>query len=128
MRGRPFIITLVILSGACFNATEPLANDTGTIVQVSLWPVNPVEIEGQPSPPRPAVDARVVVLDENGDEVADATTDRSGRARIVVAPGSYTIRVTECPGAMSGPKEDASVVVTAGAFASAALTCDTGIR
>lgn len=128
MRVRAAVPALFLIAAACFNATEPLANDTGAIVEVALWPVNPVEIEGQPSETRPAVGARVVVLDGDGDEVADGTTDDSGRARILVAPGTYTIRVTDCPGAMSGPKEDATVVVTSGVFASAALTCDTGIR
>ncbi|HEX6639876.1 MAG TPA: carboxypeptidase-like regulatory domain-containing protein, partial [Thermoanaerobaculia bacterium] len=106
----------------------PLATDTGAIVEVSLWPVDPVEVAGQPTRTRPAVDAHVLVLDENGRAVADQTTGADGRAHILLAPGRYTIRIDECPGAMSGPKEDAAVTVAPGEFAAVALTCDTGIR
>lgn len=124
---RTSLVALVALT-ACAGGSTPLAPDTGATIEVHLWPVDPVEIEGQPSRTRPAVDAEFVVLDDDGDEVADGTTDAEGRARILLAPGTYRIRVVECPGAMSGPKEDGAVTVTAGAFATLVLTCDTGIR
>ena len=128
MRSAIRAIALVVIAAGCFNPSEPLATDTGAMVTVSLWPVDPVEIEGQPSRTRPAVDAHVVVLDEGGREVAEAHTAGDGVARIMLRPGEYIVRVDECPGAMSPPKEDASVAVIAGAFASVALSCDTGIR
>ncbi|HUF11796.1 MAG TPA: carboxypeptidase-like regulatory domain-containing protein [Longimicrobiales bacterium] len=128
MRSAPPVAPFIVLAAACFGASEPLASDTGAVVEVSLWPIDPVEFAGQPSRTRPAVDAHVVVLDDEGREVADETTGADGTARILLAPGSYTMRVDECPGAMSGPSEDAAVVVSAGAFATVALTCDTGIR
>lgn len=124
---RTSLVALVALT-ACAGGSTPLSPDTGAVVEVTLWPVDPVEVEGQPSRSRPSVGAHVVVLDRDGDEVAGGTTDADGRARIVLAPGSYAVRVVECPGAMSGPKEDVAVSVTAGAFASVTLTCDTGIR
>ena len=93
-----------------------------------MWPVDPVEIEGQPSAGRPIGGARIVVLDAQGDETAAATTEEDGTARILLAPGSYELRVVECPGAMSGPKENAMATVSAGAFTAIAFTCDSGIR
>ena len=127
MRLLPVVSSLIAVS-ACFGSTEPLSSDTGALVRVSLWPIDPVEIEGQPSRTRPAAGARVVVLDDDGNDVARATTDDQGMARIHLAPGSYTVTVVECPGAMSLPKENAQVTVADGSFAEAALACDTGIR
>ena len=126
MRARTFVLLVATLG--CFNASEPLATDTGVTVEVGLWPVDPVEVEGQPSRTRPAAGAHVVARSADGEEAGDAVTDEDGVARIVLAPGTYTIAVTECPGAMSLPKENATVDVRAGAFATAALACDTGIR
>lgn len=127
---RPVIraMALVVLTAGCFNPSEPLSSDTGVLVEVSLWPIDPVQIEGEPARTRPAVDAHVVVLDGEGREVADGRTAADGAARIVLRPGTYLVRVDECPGAMSLPKEDATIAVSAGAFASVALACDTGIR
>ena len=127
MRNR--IVPLVSLAlAACAGSPEPLASDTGVVAEVGLWPIDPVEVAGQPSRTRPAVGARVVALDGSGDEIAEGTTDGDGRARLLLPPGEYTIAVEECPGAMSLPKENVDVAVQAGSFASASLTCDTGIR
>ena len=122
-------LPLVVLAvAACSGATEPVASDTGVLAQVRLWPVDPVEIEGQPSRTRPATGARVVVRDGRGRRIAEMVTAENGSARILVQPGSYVVAVVECPGAMSLPKEDVEVIVTRGSFAGADLTCDTGIR
>ena len=118
------IVTVV----ACYGSSEPLATDTGVRILVSRGPINPVETPDMTTNVAPVAGARVVVRPaEEGDE-HEATTDADGLARVALAPGSYTIRVVECPGAMSLPKEDASVTVREGAFASAELVCDTGIR
>jgi hypothetical protein len=119
---------LLLPLAACFGATEPLATDTGVSVEVGLWPIDPVEVEGQPSRTRPAAGALVVVRSLDGDDVEQARTNEHGVVQMVIAPGSYVVTVAECPGAMSLPKEDAPVDVTAGSFARATLTCDTGIR
>lgn len=128
MRNRMLCGLVAIVAGGCMGSAEPLASDTGVIVEVALWPIDPVEVEGQPSRTRSAVGARVVAFDTGGDEVTSRLTDDQGVARLLLAPGSYTIRVVECPGAMSLPKENADVTVSAGAFESARLACDTGIR
>ncbi|HEX6589752.1 MAG TPA: carboxypeptidase-like regulatory domain-containing protein [Longimicrobiales bacterium] len=121
-------IAFALLGSACAGGATPLSPDTGTVVEVTLWPVNPVEIEGQPAPVRPVAGARIVAFDADGDAIARDTTDEKGRARILLAPGAYEIRVVECPGAMSGPKEDGTITVSAGAFTAIAFTCDSGIR
>jgi len=126
MRASPVFLLLFALG--CTGRAASLDPDTGIDVQVSLWPVDPVEIAGQPSRTRPAVDALVVVRDASGREVADDRTGADGSARFLLAPGSYVVSVEECPGAMSLPKENASVEVSAGAFVAARLACDTGIR
>ena len=105
------------------------ASDRVTIVQDATCEATVlVETPDMTTNVAPVAGARVVVRPaEEGDE-HEATTDADGLARVALAPGSYTIRVVECPGAMSLPKEDAAVTVREGAFASAELVCDTGIR
>ena len=117
-----------LLVAACFGAADPIPPDTGVMVEVSLGPLDPVETEGQPSRTRPAAGARVVARDADGDRAAEGLTDANGVARLSVAPGRYVITIQECPGAMSLPKGDVTVDVEAGRLATAALTCDTGIR
>lgn len=125
---RPASLVCLVAMAACYGSTEPLDPDTGASVLVTRGPINPVEMEGDPPNTAPVAGARVVARAVAGGDVEQARTDESGVARILLAPGSYTITVVECPGAMSLPKEEASITVTAGAFASTGLVCDTGIR
>ena len=127
-RSRVPSIFAVLALAACYGSTEPLPGDTGVRVLVAKGPIDPVEVEGQPRNTAPVPGARVVVRTVDGDGVEDATTDDEGIARLLLAPGSYTIVVTSCPGTMSLPKESATVVVVSGEFAFAELVCDTGIR
>lgn len=123
-----FAAVCLLSFAACYGSSEPLASDTGVSVLVSRGPIDPVEIQGQSTNTAPVAGARVLVRPVGDDDAREAKTDDDGLARILLAPGSYTISVAECPGAMSLPKENATITVTAGAFTSTSLVCDTGIR
>ena len=127
MRSSFLAICLLSLAG-CYGSSEPLASDTGVSVLVARGPIDPVEVEGQATNSAPVAGARVLVDRLGNGDAEEATTGDDGVARILLAPGTYTISVTECPGAMSLPKEDATITVMAGAFTSTSLVCDTGIR
>ena len=125
---RSILVLGVLATVACYGSSEPLATDTGVRILVSRGPINPVVTPDMTTNVAPVAGARVVVRPAGGGDEHEATTDADGLARVALAPGSYTIAVVECPGAMSLPKEDAAVTVREGAFASAELVCDTGIR
>ena len=125
---RAALVCILFVAAGCVGSTHPPASDTGVVVEVGLWPVDPVEIAGQPSRTRPAPGATVVALDASGREAAEGSTGEDGRVELRLAPGEYSIAVRACPGAMSLPKENVAVTITPGSFTEARLHCDTGIR
>jgi hypothetical protein len=93
--------------------------------RVTAGPTCPVERPGHPCPPAP-VSATVRAVPAHGDAVASTHTDTTGRYRLHVRPGAYTIIVVtpnglpRCPpvGVTAKPRQTIR----------AAISCDTGIR
>jgi hypothetical protein len=103
---------------------------SGVAGRVSLGPQCPVERKDHPCPDEPAAGATVTVAEQvpgdpyaAGEVVAHTTTGTDGRYRLAVAPGRY---VVTADAGMSCELVDARVV--AGAYATADVSCDTGIR
>jgi hypothetical protein len=111
--------------GACAKQV-PTDPSTGVLIQVRRGPIAPVQQDSADNT-APVNGATVVLVDGSGHQVATATTDTSGTARVLAFPGGYQVDVQMCPGAMRTP-QPAAVTVVLGAFASAQLVCDTGIR
>jgi hypothetical protein len=97
---------------------------------VHLGPSCPVDTEGDPCEDHTAAGSRITVarqLPESshaaGQVVAHATTDREGRYRVAVPPGTY---VVTADAGMSC--ELVSIRVTSGTYSKADIACDTGVR
>lgn len=111
------------------DATPTPAN-TGLTGRVLLGPQCPVETVDDPCDDQPAAGVPVIVSEQlpgeayaAGEEVARTTTGADGTYRVAVAPGAY---VVTADAGMSCEIMDATV--TAGAYATADVPCDTGIR
>lgn len=88
-------IALLSILGAC--ATEPDAETAPPGIEVSATvhagPTCPVESD-PPDPAcadRPVAGAHQLILDADGDEVADVTTTPQGTFTVELAPGDYTL-------------------------------------
>ncbi|MDO9496360.1 MAG: carboxypeptidase-like regulatory domain-containing protein [Nocardioides sp.] len=101
---------------------EPAADEpeSGIAGQVLLGPQCPVESLDEPCDALPAADVLVRV---SGDQDATTRTDADGAFRLDLAPGDY---VVTADAGMSCELIDAHV--TAGAYATVDVPCDTGIR
>jgi hypothetical protein len=116
---------LIVGIGACAKQV-PTDPSTGVLIQVRRGPIAPVQQDSVDNT-APVTGATVVLVDGSGAQVASATTDTSGTARVLAFPGAYQVDVQTCPGAMRTP-QPAAVTVAEGSFAPAQLVCDTGIR
>jgi hypothetical protein len=110
---------LLLVSSAC--SGEP-GRIEGT---VTAGPTCPVEREGEPCEDRPVSGASVIVSDEDGKDVAEATTDQDGRFSITIKPGTWNVtarteKAMSCDGQL--------VEVTEADDAEVDISCDTGIR
>ncbi len=96
--------------------------------QVTEGPIRPLDIDGQPnSAPLAGV---VVVVKQNGVEVARQTTDKNGDYKISVAPGAYQVVRQRVSGSFRFPRPPAAqtATVTASQYTTVNLSYDTGIR
>jgi hypothetical protein len=93
---------------------------------VVAGPQCPVEQIGSPCPDQPFVGTvRASALD--GSVVAEVDTDREGRFRIPLDPGTYVLDV-EVPGGGPPTSTPQPVRVEDGRFTAVTLQVDTGIR
>lgn len=118
------------LAGCGSEDSGPAGDTSGVDGRVLLGPQCPVETAGDACADEPAAGAKVTVAKQlpgdlyaGGEVVAATTTDDEGRYRVEVPPGSY---VVTADAGMSCELMDARV--TAGAYSSVDVPCDTGIR
>lgn len=93
-------------------------------IEVRKGPISPVVMDGD-SNSAPVEGARVTL--RSGLVTRSYRTDAAGTALAEISPGTYEVRVTECPGALALPAPE-TVTVAAGGDTRIQLECDTGIR
>ena len=76
---------------------------------------------------RPVEGARLVIVDDEGEEVVTATSGADGRFEVELAPGTYEVRPQPVEGLMHSA-EPVSVVVAIGDPVEVTISYDTGIR
>lgn len=123
-------LAVLLLAGCGDPDGETARESSGVAGRVSLGPQCPVEVPGEPCADEPAAGAKVTVAKQvpgdlygGGDVVARTTTQADGSYRVAVAPGNY---VVTADAGMSCELMDARV--TAGAYSTVDIPCDTGIR
>jgi hypothetical protein len=98
---------------------------------VTVGPLNPVEVEGEPpKPPPPEVYAerKIVVSDESGQrEVARVDIDGQGNYRVELPPGVYRVDINHL-GIDFSKGLPAQVDIRSGQTARLDVDIDTGIR
>jgi hypothetical protein len=117
---------LALLAGACGTTLNTPSADSGIEGLVTIGPMCPVEIEGQPCPDQP-YEAPIVVEDAGGDEVARVTSDADGRFRVTLEPGAYTL-VPQSPESRLPYAGEQSTEVVAGEYTQVTIAYDSGIR
>src|SRR5436190_2320356 len=103
---------------------NPAPTESGITGQVSIRPVRPHATIGAPN--LAPYQAKLDVLDANGNQVTSFETDPSGNFRVPLPPGKYILRPQT-----SGPYPRASeqtVVVPSKTFAPVRIVYDSGIR
>lgn len=120
-------LATVLSLGGCGPDTQTgsPAQDSGISGLTVAGPQCPVQIAGQPCPPKP-VSARVVVEDAAGRQLTAFTSDAQGQFRLPLPPGDYVLVSSGDPG---GPfLKPEPVTVVAGRYVELQLMLDTGIR
>jgi hypothetical protein len=123
-------LAAVLIVSGCGTATpsasssDSSAPDSGISGVTVAGPQCPVQIAGQPCPPRP-VSVRVVVQDLARHEVATFNSDDQGRFRVRLPAGDYLLVTTDPHGPLLKPEH---VTVVAGRYTELSLLLDTGIR
>ena len=121
---RTLLIILVLAVWPAARAAPGAVELDGT---VRLSPARPgPQHAGEPDS-LPMSKAVVRVLQANGHEVVQATTDDQGRFTVSVTPGAYDI-VVDTQGAAFPRCEVTHVVVKEGAHGNVQVMCDSGMR
>ena len=126
--GALLLATLAVLVVACGPGPSPIASPVGGISGITLaGPTCPVERPGDPAcAPRPVAGATILIRDASGADAATIVTDASGRFRVALPPGVYTVVSQPIEGLMGNP---APVDVEVGdSDVTVELSYDTGIR
>ncbi|MCY7303008.1 MAG: carboxypeptidase regulatory-like domain-containing protein [Thermoleophilia bacterium] len=121
------IAVALVVASIAFAVTSvgaPAAAQSGIRGTVIRSPVTPVCRQEVPCS-APASGVVVVVL-RGGSRVASATTSKTGRYRVVLEPGTYTVRLLRTP--RFGSSTPRTVRVSEGRFVVANIGIDTGIR
>ena len=124
------LLGLLIVLAACAGGQLPAPSGspgTGITGVAVAGPTCPVERPGDSAcAPHPVEGAVVVVTDESGEEVGQATTDADGRFFVVLPAGRYRLTAGDVDG-LTGAPAPMDVVVSDGAT-DIQLEYDTGIR
>ena len=76
---------------------------------------------------RPVADATLLIIDDEGGQVATVTTGDDGRFRLDLPPGTYTVQPQPVDGLM-GTAPPVSVTLVSGQSEQVTVSYDTGIR
>ena len=102
----------------------PLSGESGIEGTITIGPISPVERAGIPNE-RP-YQAKVAVLDANGQIITQFESAATGKFRVLLKPGTYVIQPTS-PAQYPHAAEQ-MVEVVAGQFTHVAIAYDRGIR
>lgn len=111
--------------GPIATSTPVPSGDSGIDGTVTIGPTCPVERVESPCPDRP-YEVAIKVFDGRGREVAQARSDSAGRFRLVLSPGTYTLRPPQTGVPPSAAEQ--TVEVTPGRFTAVHIAFDSGIR
>jgi hypothetical protein len=117
--------TLAVAACAADPEEPPSSPRSGIEVVVVFGPQCPVVVAESPCPDAPW--QGTVRVSSLGDDDVEARTDASGRARITLPAGTYTVAAILDEGGVGSSKAEA-VTVTDGSFVNVRLTVDSGIR
>jgi hypothetical protein len=117
------ILTACAANGGSSGSSGSSSGVHGTVV---AGPQCPVERAGSPCPDAPVPDAEVRAI-RDGDVAGTDRTDTDGRFEIALPPGRYEVSVRVGSDAF-GSAKPVDVTVSAGGYATANLTVETGIR
>jgi hypothetical protein len=121
------LLALAVLAVDCSTtALNTPGADSGIEGLVTIGPMCPVEIEGQPCPDQP-YEATIVIEDAGGDEVARVTSDADGRFRLTLEPGTYTL-VPQSPASRLPYAGEQSTEIVSGEYTQVTIAYDSGIR
>jgi hypothetical protein len=120
---------LGLLLAGCGQTLVPGAGQGTLNGLVVAGPICPVESKTNPCPDRPVPNREVKIETSSGAVVATATTDAQGHFSVVLAPGSYVVRVTIVRGQIGMRQASpGNVSVLANQPVSVTIELDTGIR
>jgi hypothetical protein len=126
----PVLLVVTLTTGAC--STRSVVGDhpggsAGIEGTVLFGPLCPVEQANSPCPDRPIV-AEITVSTETGATAGKGTSDESGRYRIFLPPGSYSVTARAPGSGAFGASKPVDVVVMLGRLTHLDLMVDSGIR
>jgi Carboxypeptidase regulatory-like domain len=124
------ILLIAICACAPGAGASPTPPETGHVAGVALaGPTCPVVTDPPESAcaDRPVAGATLLIVDDEGDVVATATTADDGRFRLDLPPGTYQVQPQPVDGLM-GIAPPMSVTVVVGQSSEVTLSYDTGIR
>ena len=121
------ILVLLVMSGCFSSGQTQSGSGTGIEGVITFGPTQGGPIRADTPSSKPLANARFVVEDEKGAEVASFTTDEQGQFRVPVPPGHYTVSKK---GKRGGPGHYGpfDVDVVPGQMTKVQWECDTGIR
>lgn len=128
---RPLLIgtAIVLALAGCGNATgassgtDPVPPQYRVTGEVVAAPACPVVRDGQKCPPKPVLDANVVIS-RAGDDVVSVSTGGDGAFEATLPAGTYTVTATQ----VGGLGSTASRVVKVPQQTSIRISVDSGIR
>jgi hypothetical protein len=129
MRAMYFILLFPILLyiTSCSNRPKTEELSSGISGQVLLGPMTAVMRSDKIVPDKP-YQAKIKILNEKREFVTEFETDKEGKFRIPLAPGTYIISpVAPKPNLPPSPEEK-TVTVEEGKFLETKVLFDTGIR
>jgi hypothetical protein len=119
------VISLYIIS--CSNRPKTEELSSGITGQVLLGPMTPVMRSDKIVPDKP-YQAKIKILDGKRELITEFETDKEGKFRIPLAPGTYIISpVAPKPNLPPSP-EEITVTVEEGKYLETKVLFDTGIR
>lgn len=105
--------------------TPAPTGDSGIDGRVTIGPTCPVQRIDSPCPDRP-YEVTLTVLDGSMREVAQTRSDSSGHFRLMLSPGTYTLRPPMT--GVSATARGQTVEVAEGRFTEVQIVFDSGIR